>query len=363
MSTERKHRSSPNDAQYDPVSASTWTAQELNSSHVPYAAPASVPIQFGLLTAQEQRGPLPAQGSYMPTLDWPSDQTCAPDTIALLDQHTGLSVSDSNFDLIANDDRLPLGSLPDGTDLSLTQYDDIYGSLVAAPYQNAHFDPTTALYEQATLPSLSNVSEGYAPHSTHAPYQGIWAFNPMSIDENFVYPTSQTQAPTGRESSTIASQPLNPTSLASATPVTMAQMNVDPNALGWTTVASGTISPGTTSTHTAFSTTSPPQNGSSTTQSARSSQSHPHPHSHPHSPSMPSRPKSITPPRERPQPPVAPGKPKSSKPERAKKNKTAQNQLAPRRQGPLSTAQRQKADDMRYYGACWRCRRYKKPVR
>lgn len=30
--------------------------------------------------------------------------------------------------------------------------------------------------------------------------------------------------------------------------------------------------------------------------------------------------------------------------------------------GPLSVAQRQKADDMRYFGACWRCRKYKKPV-
>ena len=32
------------------------------------------------------------------------------------------------------------------------------------------------------------------------------------------------------------------------------------------------------------------------------------------------------------------------------------------RTGPLSEAQRQKADDMRYFGACWRCRKYKKPV-
>lgn len=35
---------------------------------------------------------------------------------------------------------------------------------------------------------------------------------------------------------------------------------------------------------------------------------------------------------------------------------------APRRRGPLTQAQRDKADDTRYYGACWRCRRYKKPV-
>ena len=33
------------------------------------------------------------------------------------------------------------------------------------------------------------------------------------------------------------------------------------------------------------------------------------------------------------------------------------------KRGKLTVAQKEKADDMRYYGACWRCKRYKKSVR
>lgn len=42
-------------------------------------------------------------------------------------------------------------------------------------------------------------------------------------------------------------------------------------------------------------------------------------------------------------------------------SRAVQTQVAARRTGPLSTIQRDKADEMRYHGACWRCRRYKKP--
>ena len=42
----------------------------------------------------------------------------------------------------------------------------------------------------------------------------------------------------------------------------------------------------------------------------------------------------------------------------------AKTKQAPRggRVGPLTSSQREKVEDMRNYGACWRCRKYKKPV-
>lgn len=53
---------------------------------------------------------------------------------------------------------------------------------------------------------------------------------------------------------------------------------------------------------------------------------------------------------------------KKAKKKNSNREKSDKSVAVSKRSGPLSQEQRDKADEMRYWGACWRCRRYRKPV-
>ena len=310
----KDQRQASDDRQLDPLPRTWADGDDEVAAHLSYAAPAINPIQYG---------PLTAQGNYVSEMDWPRVPTLPAQPISDLDPE----LPGPPYSIAADGDRLPAHAwLATGEPpLAATQY-DLYRQMINAQYQNQAF--LDASLVGAGVHLSSDFPGEPLPQSTYSPYDGIWAFNPLAVDDNFVYPPN---LPPPESYKPEATQPLS---------ADMASSSLHATALSPRELALN------------FAATS-----SMMSQAFPASAPVVPPVVNPHTPASATNPAPPATSNER--PPAV----KSSRPERVKRNRAGQAQaVVPRRQGPLSTAQRQKADDMRYYGACWRCRRYKKPV-
>jgi hypothetical protein len=280
-----------------------------------------VPAQQSYATstavAPFQYGPLTAQDDYPSNINWPQSLPLATDMAEHLDPG-------NHYATEANDNGLVTDTWLNHTDVPALHgsgHYDLYGQMLSSQYPDRDL-PQGPIVDAAVL-ATHNLSDGAMSQNTYSPYDGIWAFNPLAVDDNFVYPE------------VIPHLSDNKTSMPH-----VAASSLPPKSVEVTASMSNDLAASYAATTSIISDTFPA--------------------------SMP------VPIQTQCTPLSAPGgakrKPfavsaKNLKPERTRKHRGADSQaVVPRRSGPLSTAQRQKADDMRYYGACWRCRRYKKPV-
>ena len=312
------------------VPVSSWAKQGLMPM-VPHSASQTHLIQFG---------PLTAQGNYISELD---NQPVNWHPFSA----EGIVPPDQFYDDVAVMQGVPFDALA-GHHTSMDQWGDMNGGYADASYELYQttqsvdhgfypVSPDHGYYESVSAaPFTDYVPAPNLERQTVGPWEGMWAFNPANVADNFVYPSTEVSAaPLPETSSPSRTSGPNNTSPTATPP------RIDSGSLHHPTQSRAQSAEWVVATRLSPSAHSEPR----------------HSHSH-HSPSTAtahaaSARRSSD----------AGHATRSLRPEKVKRNKTMQVQLlVPRRQGPLSVEQRQKADDMRYYGACWRCRRYKKPV-
>jgi hypothetical protein len=319
------------------VPVSSWAKQGL-TPRAPHPTSSTDLIQYG---------PLTAQGNFLSHLDNRHSQwQPLPSDVAIGDLSSGIY-----FDDPTAPSAVPYNQYTTAEPPSLDHWTDMngftessYGLYAHHPQIDSdsfqHVSLSRSFYDLGSAAPLQDfVPTPSFERQTLGPWEGIWAFNPNNVAENFVYPSSD--APP----SSMAGPPLS--SL--------------PNGLTHISTSERATNGEQYSPHQDNSTSPRQPVPGDWVVVSRPSPSH----------SEPTRaiPESTPPSSSEPFPSGRRSsdvgiKAKTLKPEKTKRNKTMQVQLlVPRRQGPLSVEQRQKADDMRYYGACWRCRRYKKPVR
>lgn len=297
-----------------------------------------------------QYGPLTAQGNFLSQQDGVRPQwhqlMSNPTAAAAAAMNQGMSSDYYNIDGFADTSALPLADYVAGAPPMMNDWNQMHGGFVESSYDlyTHHPQIDSASFQTADLDPSRYGFAATAPLSEYTrqmpgPWDGIWAFNPDNVAENFVYPSNDVDE-------------------ASLAMPSLSTMQSDTTQLLGSDVLDDGLSMSPWNGNAINSTTASP--GEWVVVSGPSP-----PHSEPTlADARVSPPSSANPPPTERRASDTTTKPKTSKPERTKRNKTMQVQLlVPRRQGPLSVEQRQKADDMRYYGACWRCRRYKKPVR